>query len=543
MDRAALEACVGGAFFPGIEAGGLDAGNRPIIEAAYYREAFRLESCSVAPGEHHARDGAAVAGRLQRVRRQLVAGAAAERRDPAGHQRPVSWARDVGSYEDMVAKWHTLGFVVRQGAQHVEVERCDTRIDHAADAAPELHRRPAGADGHGARDSRWRSRFEVISPGARRHARVRAGRRAGASAARRRQHLGHGRADRRPTPSRPRGCGSSTGPAPRRRAIPTQTVTVREPASGQTGPSPSTPTRSRARPPPRPWCSTARAAWPRTAATGRASTCRCSRPPSIFVDVMLEGDGVGLVRYNQDAQVLQPVLQLGAGGLSDMNRSATNDLINGNSLDPGRRHLDRRRHLRGRGSSQRRGPPYDVKALVVLTDGIENRSRYIADVAAADQRERPMRSASARRRTPALPALQTISGNNGGFLLVTGAIGTDNRFLLQKYFLQILAGVSNAEVVLDPDGELVPGTRAPHPVPAHRRRRRRRRDPADARTRRPWTSALQTPNGLIIEPWRAHVASRRCATCSANGVSYYRLVLPTSSSPIASTRAAPGTRC
>ena len=29
---------------------------------------------------------------------------------------------------------------------------------------------------------------------------------------------------------------------------------------------------------------------------------------------MLEGDGVGLVRYNQDAQVVQQVLPLGAGG-------------------------------------------------------------------------------------------------------------------------------------------------------------------------------------------------------------------------------------
>ena len=56
-----------------------------------------------------------------------------------------------------------------------------------------------------------------------------------------------------------------------------------------------------------------------------------------------------------------------------------------------------------------------------------------------------------------VPALQTISGNNGGYLLVTGAIGTDNRFLLQKYFLQILAGISNAEIVLDPEGQLTPG--------------------------------------------------------------------------------------
>jgi hypothetical protein len=49
MDRAALEACVGGAFFPGIEAGGLSPGNRPIVEAAFYAEAFRIDHATL-PG-------------------------------------------------------------------------------------------------------------------------------------------------------------------------------------------------------------------------------------------------------------------------------------------------------------------------------------------------------------------------------------------------------------------------------------------------------------------------------------------------------------
>src|SRR5262249_3744320 len=43
---------------------------------------------------------------------------------PQGQSSQEQWSRDVGSYEDMVQKWHTLGFVVRQGNQHVEVDRC-----------------------------------------------------------------------------------------------------------------------------------------------------------------------------------------------------------------------------------------------------------------------------------------------------------------------------------------------------------------------------------------------------------------------------------
>ena len=123
-----------------------------------------------------------------------------------------------------------------------------------------------------------------------------------------------------------------TGAAPS--AIPTQTVTVREPVSGQT------------------WSIAidANTVARKTAAValvldrsgsmaedrgdGVSKHISLQQAAEIFVDVMLEGDGVGLVRYDQDAQVVQQVLQLGAGGISDFNRSNTIDLIRGNSFDP-----------------------------------------------------------------------------------------------------------------------------------------------------------------------------------------------------------------
>ena len=79
-----------------------------------------------------------------------------------------------------------------------------------------------------------------------------------------------------------------------------------------------------------------------------------------------------------------------------------------------------------------------MKSLVVLTDGVENSPRFIADVA-GDINEFTYAVGLGQPQNISVPALQSISGNNGGYLLVTGAIGTDNRFLLQKYFLQILA--------------------------------------------------------------------------------------------------------
>ena len=196
---------------------------------------------------------------------------------------------------------------------------------------------------------------------------------------------------------------------------------------------------------------------------GQSKHVSLQQAAEIFVDVMLEGDGVGLVRYDQDAQVVQQVLQLGAGGISDLNRSTTIDLIRGNSFDPAGATSIGDGIFEGRQILNNAVGSYDVKALAVLTDGVENSSRYIADVA-AEINEKTYAVGLGTPQNTSAAALQTISGNNGGFLLVTGAIGTDNRFLLQKYFLQILAGVSNAEVVLDPDGQLVPG--AVHRIPS-----------------------------------------------------------------------------
>jgi uncharacterized protein YdiU (UPF0061 family) len=43
---------------------------------------------------------------------------------PEGSDKQVPWTRDiVATNEDMVARWHRLGFVIRKGHRYVEVER------------------------------------------------------------------------------------------------------------------------------------------------------------------------------------------------------------------------------------------------------------------------------------------------------------------------------------------------------------------------------------------------------------------------------------
>jgi len=522
LDRAALEACVGGAFFPGIEAGGLDASQRPILVAGNYSEAFRLDHAVMNPGDLSyvmalpwQADFNACADNWWPVPRPNYV-------VPQGTSTQQPWRRGVGNAEDMVAKWNSLGFVVRQGSQHVEVARCDTASIDLLTPLLNFQDVPQGPMGM-VREVALAITFEVISP----------------SSAVTLQYASGG------APAHPQLVAFNTsvtvGPTPANGVatarlwliyktgnvgdvLPPQTLTVQDAGGTQS------------------WNITVigNTVARKTAAAalvldrsgsmaddrgdGLSKHVSLQQAASTFVDVMLEGDGVGVVRFDQDAQVLQPIVQLGSGGLSDINRANTKDIINGNGLDPAGQTSIGDGIFEGRGILNSASTPFDVKSLVVLTDGMENSPRMIADVA-ADINEFTYAVGLGKPQNISVSALQTISGNNGGYLLVTGAIGTDNRFLLQKYFLQILAGISNAEIVLDPNGQLIPGRveRVPFQLTS-----------ADAGVdvilltpnTRIVDFRLQTPNGLIVEPWRA-MSEPGMRFVLANGVSYYRLSLPT----------------
>ncbi len=122
LDRAALESCVGGAFYPGIEASWM------LRDVYPFSEPFRLDPTSLQPGD---------------VTKQMALPWQADFNDCAQEgelawwpaQRPddvfpesggpqVPWTRGiVNSMADMVQKWHRLGFVVKKGAKYVETER------------------------------------------------------------------------------------------------------------------------------------------------------------------------------------------------------------------------------------------------------------------------------------------------------------------------------------------------------------------------------------------------------------------------------------
>jgi hypothetical protein len=523
LDRAALEACVGGSFFPGIEAGGLpwSGHSRPIIDGMKFMEPFRLNHSVVSPGGITSEmalpwqnDFYQCASNWWPVPRPNFV-------IRQGMALQSFTAAIVNSAEDMVQRWHELGFILRNGVEHTEFDRCDIPSIQLMTPVLNFQDVPQGPMGM-VREVALAISFEVISP----------------ATPVTLQYAPMG------GPSHPQlvafNNSDTVGPTSPNivatarlwviyrtstvgSTLPPQTVTVQDSTGTQSwiitilGNTVSRKTAAAA------LVLDRSGSMSEDRGDGQTKHKSLQLAASVFVDVMLEGDGVGIVRFNEDAQVLQNVVPLGKNDLSDINRWNTKDIINGTGLDPNGQTSIGDGIFEGRNMLNTSTSPFDVKALLVLTDGMENMPRTIAEVS-PQINEFTYSIGLGKPENISVPALQVISGNNGGYLLVTGTIDLHNRFMLQKYFLQILAGVSNAEVVLDPCGELVPGyiARIPFQLTSGDAG-------VDVIMLTPETSIvdfrLQAPSGTIIEPWLA-MGDPGMRFVLSNGVSYYRIALP-----------------
>jgi len=245
----------------------------------------------------------------------------------------------------------------------------------------------------------------------------------------------------------------------------------------------------------------------------------------VFVETMLDGDGLGIVGYDHIVDRHLDITDVGPQpAIPGSGRALAAAILAGSALDP--------RGTTGIGASVVEAQdvlddgqaaavtPYDELAIVVLTDGIENVLPYVATVL-------PSITAPTYAVGLGLPsgistnALNDLAQATGKYLLVTGALTDDQRFRLSKFFLQILAGISGAQIVVDPAGNLVlgPTHRIPFDVSA-----------ADYGLDAILTSplaqgikfVLEAPDGTIIDPGLPAGG----AFVGRRNVSYYRLELP-----------------
>ena len=197
-----------------------------------------------------------------------------------------------------------------------------------------------------------------------------------------------------------------------------------------------------------------------TFAAGTSGTTRIEvlrEAASRFVEVVQPNNGVGVVRFDEDAHPGISVRQIGSTGVFDPNRADVLAVVQAHAPNPagwtsiGDGVVEARTTL-----STVAG--FDHKAIVVFTDGVENRPQFIADVAASID-SRTFAIGLGNETQVSAAALTALTNGTGGYLLLTGDLSAniDDYFRLTKYFLQVLAGVTNSHVVLDPAGFIAPG--------------------------------------------------------------------------------------
>lgn len=515
LDRVALDHTVGATFFPGIEASVKFA--TPNLWLQPFQ--FRLDPSQLAPGDltqnmalpwqsdfYACNDDWWPSHRPNQVKTQS---------DPGVY---VDWARGVGNNIEMVNKWATLGFVLKQGDRFLEVERCDTPYVVLLTPSLDFGDVPQGPGGM----TRWlalAATFEVFS----------------ANPVTLSITAGPGN----PQLSLPLGNSDGTTGGPDVEMVRLWVVyatsnvgdtlnakiTVSQQGTSNTWEIPITAkTVGRKK-------SVVGLALDRSGSMtenrgdGKTKIDSLRETGKIFVDLMLQDDAILISRFNEDAQLVLGQTVLGDPNNNfDIGRAAAKKIFDPGSPDlvpGGYTSIGDGIHVARQDLDLAAG--FDTRALIALTDGKENRPLWLADIG-TDINAHTFAVGFGQPQNISVGGLQKIAGNHSGYLVVTGAITTQNEFLLSKFFLQILAGVTNAEVVVDPQDVLQPG--GFHRIPFEVCEADSGLD-VIVLSRQPQALdfRLETPLGSIIDAAEA-AANPTVDYFVREGVSFYRLSLP-----------------
>jgi len=240
---------------------------------------------------------------------------------------------------------------------------------------------------------------------------------------------------------------------------------------------------------------------------------------SRFVELAQSNNGVGLVRFDDKAYLVDGVLQLTDPSVdvnrpklvADVKATAPHGATSiGNGLEVARTTID---PVTG----------YDNKAMVVFTDGLENTSKFINDVKNLIT-DKTFAIGLGTAQQVSTSALSALTNGTGGYLLISGALSSavDDYFRLSKYFLQILAAVTNNNIVKDPSGYITAGQKVRIPFTLNSSD-----IDATAILMTDWPIvqfSLETPAGYVVGPGEA--ISLGATVAAGTNMLYYRFGLP-----------------
>ncbi|MEO6651785.1 MAG: tyrosinase family protein [Ilumatobacteraceae bacterium] len=195
--------------------------------------------------------------------------------------------------------------------------------------------------------------------------------------------------------------------------------------------------------------------WSMSAAAGGSSTRSALLKSAVgaFHALLRPTDEIGVVSFDDVTENLLPITTQSAG---------LGTTLTGAGLDP-RGNTAIGLGIQS-GFGMLTGASHTNRSLLVLTDGNQNVHPYIDELPPGTITNRTYAIGFGRPGEVSDAALHAITANTGGDLIVSGELPSAQEwFLLTKYFVQMLAGVTSANVVLDPDGELRLGSE--HAIP------------------------------------------------------------------------------
>ncbi|GIG39198.1 M14 family zinc carboxypeptidase [Cellulomonas phragmiteti] len=182
------------------------------------------------------------------------------------------------------------------------------------------------------------------------------------------------------------------------------------------------------------------------AGDGRSRVEVLREAASVFLEVLPAEDGVGVVRFHHDADTAAPVRLAGPETFGP-GRAAALAAVAAHVPDPAGATSIGDGVLVAAAELAATAGAFDATAMLVLTDGQENAPAWLADVTGAlGDRVFAVGLGEPAAVDPA--ALTTLVDGSGGWLAVSGTLSVDERFLLAQYFLQVLAGVTNQQIVV-----------------------------------------------------------------------------------------------
>jgi len=235
----------------------------------------------------------------------------------------------------------------------------------------------------------------------------------------------------------------------------------------------------------------------------------------VFHALLPATDEICIVSFDDVTQILQ--------GISQQNAVNIESIISAGGLEP------RGLTAIGKGILDAKAPldasTHTNRSMLILTDGNENVHPLVNELPAGTISSRTYAIGFGLQGQVSDEVLNQITQNTSGDLIITGNMTTsDQKFHLTKYFVQVLAGITNSNIILDPQGELFWGTK--HSIPFK---------VSDSDVSVDLIALcdialfldfwLETPSGKIIDPTSASTEPN-VKFISENRVLCYRLMLP-----------------